>query len=85
MDLSSGIVESILAGGWSQGEIYHVTALHRLMIAGKMAPFCREFGISRVTGYKIYNRYRECGLGGLNDPGQSVNYVSGIHLLHRAL
>jgi putative transposase len=33
----------------------------------KMAPLCREFGISRVTGYKIYERYKECGLDGLND------------------
>jgi putative transposase len=32
-----------------------------------MAPLCREFGISRVTGYKIYNRYKECGLDGLYD------------------
>ena len=26
-----------------------------------MAPVCRDFGISRVTGYKIFNRYKECG------------------------
>ena len=32
-----------------------------------MAPLCREFGISRVTGYKIFNRYKDCGLDGLND------------------
>jgi putative transposase len=32
-----------------------------------MAPLCREFGISRVTGYKIYNRYKDCGLDGLYD------------------
>ena len=32
-----------------------------------MAPLCREFGISRVTGYKIFERYKECGLDGLND------------------
>ncbi len=32
-----------------------------------MAPLCREFGISRVTGYKIFNRYKECGLDALND------------------
>jgi len=32
-----------------------------------MAPLCREFGISRVTGYKIYNRYKECGLDALYD------------------
>jgi len=39
----------------------------RLLEGEKMAPLCREFGISRVTGYKIYNRYRECGLDALND------------------
>jgi len=32
-----------------------------------MAPLCREFGISRVTGYKIFNRYKECGLDALFD------------------
>ena len=26
-----------------------------------------DFGISRVTGYKIFNRYRECGLDALTD------------------
>ncbi len=39
----------------------------RLLEGEKMAPLCREFGISRVTGYKIYNRYKDCGLQGLND------------------
>lgn len=39
----------------------------RLLDGEKMARLCREFGISRVTGYKIYERYRECGLDGLND------------------
>ena len=39
----------------------------RLLEGEKMAPLCREFGISRVTGYKIYNRYRDSGLDGLND------------------
>jgi transposase len=34
----------------------------RLLEGEKMAPLCREFGISRVTGYKIFDRYRECGL-----------------------
>jgi len=32
-----------------------------------MASLCREFGISRVTGYKIFERYEECGLEGLTD------------------
>jgi len=39
----------------------------RLLEGEKMAPLCREFGISRVTGYKIYSRYKECGLDGLFD------------------
>ena len=32
-----------------------------------MSSLCREFGISRVTAYKIYERYKECGLEGLTD------------------
>ena len=32
-----------------------------------MAVLCREFGISRKTGYKIFERYQECGLEGLSD------------------
>ena len=39
----------------------------RLLEGEQMAPLCREFGISRVTGYKIYDRYKECGLDGLYD------------------
>ena len=39
----------------------------RLLDGEKMAPLCREFGISRVTGYKIFNRYKDCGLDGLYD------------------
>ena len=33
----------------------------------KMTDLCREFGISRKTGYKIVNRFKECGFEGLND------------------
>ena len=39
----------------------------RLLEGERMAPVCRQFGISRVTGYKIFNRYKECGLDALND------------------
>ena len=39
----------------------------RLLEGENMAPLCREFGISRVTGYKIFNRYKDCGLDALND------------------
>ena len=35
-------------------------------LAGEaMAELCREFGISRKTGYKIFDRYQECGIQGL--------------------
>ena len=33
----------------------------------KMAELCREFDISRKTGYKIFTRYKLCGLEGLKD------------------
>jgi putative transposase len=39
----------------------------RLLDGEKMAHLCREFGISRKTGYKIFNRYKDCGLDALTD------------------
>lgn len=39
----------------------------RLLDGEKMAVVCREFGISRKTGYKIFNRYKDQGLSGLED------------------
>ena len=39
----------------------------RLLDGEKMAVLCREFDISRKTGYKIFNRYQGCGLEGLTD------------------
>ena len=37
-------------------------------LAGEaMAELCREFGISRKTGYKIFDRYQACGVQGLTD------------------
>jgi transposase-like protein len=37
-------------------------------LAGEaMSELCREFGISRKTGYKIFERYQECGVQGLTD------------------
>jgi len=34
----------------------------RLLEGEKMAPLCAEFGISRKTGYKIFDRYKDCGV-----------------------
>ena len=39
----------------------------RLLEGEKMAVLCREFDISRKTGYKIYQRYKDLGLDGLTD------------------
>jgi putative transposase len=39
----------------------------RLMEGEKMAALCREFDISRKTGYKIFHRYKDSGLEGLTD------------------
>jgi putative transposase len=39
----------------------------RLLEGELMAPLCREFGISRVTGHKLFNRFRECGLEAFKD------------------
>ena len=39
----------------------------RLLEGEKMTALCAEFGISRKTGYKIYDRYKDCGVVGLSD------------------
>ncbi|MGH1482519.1 MAG: helix-turn-helix domain-containing protein [Geminicoccales bacterium] len=39
----------------------------RLLEGEKMSSVWREFGISRVTGYKTFNHYKDCGLDALSD------------------
>ncbi|CAN1497174.1 Homeodomain-like domain containing protein [Fimbriimonadaceae bacterium] len=39
----------------------------RLLEGEEMSFLCREFGISRKTGYKIYERYKDCGMEALSD------------------
>src|SRR5215216_4288765 len=39
----------------------------RLLEGEKMAVLCREFDISRKTGYKTFARFRNCGVEGLTD------------------
>jgi putative transposase len=39
----------------------------RLLEGEKMAPLCAEFGISRKMGYKIFDRYKDCGVGAFSD------------------
>jgi putative transposase len=64
-------------------------------LAGEaMAELCREFGISRKTGYKIFDRYQQCGIEGLTDrsrrpyryahqlPFQVENYILNVKHEH---
>ena len=39
----------------------------RLLDGEKMAQLCDEFGISRKTGYKIFERYQDCGVQAFTD------------------
>jgi transposase len=39
----------------------------RLLEGEGMSALCREFGISRKTGYKIFDRYRQEGVEALTD------------------
>lgn len=39
----------------------------RLLDGESMTAVCREFGISRKTGYKMFHRYKNMGLEGLQD------------------
>jgi transposase len=39
----------------------------RLLDGEAMSEVCRAFGISRKTGYKIFERYKEHGLEALSD------------------
>lgn len=43
----------------------------RLLAGEKMAPLCREFGISRTTGHKIWNRYQQQGIRGIYDKSKA--------------
>ena len=38
-----------------------------LLDGENMSAVCREFWISRKTGYKLFNRYKDFGLAGLQD------------------
>lgn len=51
----------------------------RLLDGEGMSDVCREFGISRKTGYKIFNRYKEDGLDALTDRSRRpVRYANQL-------
>jgi transposase len=53
----------------------------RLLDGEGMSEVCREFGLSRKTGYKIFNRYKGQGLDALADrwrrPVRYANQLPG--------
>jgi putative transposase len=64
-------------------------------LAGEpMSELCQEFGISRKTGYKIFDRYQDYGVQGLTDrsrrphhyahklPFQVENYILNLKREH---
>jgi len=51
----------------------------RLLEGEQMSLLCREFGISRKTGYKIFERYQEHGLEALSDRSRRpVRYANQL-------
>ena len=51
----------------------------RLLQGEKMTELCREFGISRKTGYKFWDRYKDVGLHGLTDRSKRpVRYANQL-------
>jgi transposase InsO family protein len=51
----------------------------QLLDGEAMSDVCRQFGISRKTGYKIFNRYKEQGLEALNDRSRRpVRYANQL-------
>ena len=51
----------------------------RLLDGEGMSAVCRAFGISRKTGYKIFNRYKEEGLEALSDRSRRpVRYANQL-------
>jgi transposase InsO family protein len=59
----------------------------RLLEGEAMSLLCREFGISRKTGYKIFDRYKDHGLEGLTDRSRRpVRYANQLpHQLETAI
>ena len=55
------------------------TLCRRFLDGEGMSEVCRDFGISRKTGYKIFNRYRDQGLEALTDRSRRpVRYANRL-------
>jgi len=51
----------------------------KLLDGDSMTEVCQEFGISRKTGYKIFNRYKHSGFEALSDRSRRpVRYANQL-------
>jgi transposase len=56
-----------------------LAAARRRVIGEAMTGVCREFGISRETGYKIFQRYKDSGVEALSDRSRCpVRYANQL-------
>ena len=67
-----GNVFAIWAGAWMPWKVSSAVEaplrfVARLIEGEAMTDLCQEFGVSRKTGYKIFNRYKEEGIQALDD------------------
>jgi len=66
---------------WNESNLMNerIKFVARLLDGESMTAVCREFGITRKTGYKIFNRYKKIGLEGLQNqsrrPHRSANKI----------
>src|SRR3982074_3603727 len=69
---------------WMPGEASSVMEerlrfVARLLDGEAMTDVCRDFGVSRKTGYKIFDRYKEHGLSALSDRSRRpVRYANQL-------
>ncbi len=66
---------------WIEGSVMEerLRVVARLLDGEGMSEVCREFGISRKTGYKIFNRYKEQGPEALCDRSRRpVRYANQL-------
>jgi transposase len=57
----------------------------RLLDGEAMTDVCQDFGISRKTGYKIFDRYKEHGLSALSDRSRRpVRYLRAAFAASRS-
>jgi transposase InsO family protein len=66
---------------WKESSVVEERLLFvaRVLDGEPITDVCREFGISRKTGYKIYNRYKDHGLEALTDRSRRpVRYANQL-------